>query len=573
MKVLLIQPPVQDFYDTDVRLQPIGLCYLKAAVKKNLPDVDVIIKDYHGGYGRRTVAIPKELQYLTEYYPVADKSPFSTFHQYYHFGNSFDEIETDVAEIRPDVVGISSLFTPYYGEVLEVAARVKQQTRAIVIVGGSHASAAPAALLSSPHVDFVIRGEGERPFVEFLRAVRQQTSLERVPNLAYKKEDEFVLNQLVDNYPIDDLAFPDLSDLSPATYTLTGKPMTFMITSRSCPHRCSFCSVHTTFGHNYRRRSVESVLKEIELRYRQGYRIIDFEDDNLTYYKSDFKELCRLLIARFPNREMEFVAMNGISYLSLDDELLELMRLAGFSQLNLALVSSDKTVRETTKRPHTLETYLKVVHKAVQLGFKIVSYQILGLPNESLESMVQTLAFNSRLPLLLGASPFYRTPASPIARGLDFTKEDYVKARLTAMAIETDQFRREDIYSLFIATRIINFLKGLRLSASTDLEALMDRSWPEDRTRIGVELLRLLRETNRLYFWTSKGLRENEKFESEILFRVLRQAGTIGCQNGQRIIVGTFSGYPKVSPPNVLTGGPVPVSPGFPIKAFGNDGL
>ena len=59
MKVLLIQPPVQDFYDTDVRLQPIGLCYLKAAVKKHIPDIDVIIKDYHGGCGRRTVAIPK----------------------------------------------------------------------------------------------------------------------------------------------------------------------------------------------------------------------------------------------------------------------------------------------------------------------------------------------------------------------------------------------------------------------------------------------------------------------------------------------------------------------------------
>jgi radical SAM superfamily enzyme YgiQ (UPF0313 family) len=543
MKVLLIQPPVQDFYDTDVRLQPIGLCYLKAAVKKHLPEVEVIIKDYHAGSGRRTVPIPKELRYLTDYYTVADKSPFSTFHQYYHFGKSFDDIESEIAEIQPDVVGISSLFTPYHREVLEVATRVKKQTRAIVIVGGSHASAAPAALLSSPHVDFVIRGEGERPFVEFLRVLRQQTSLERVPNLAYKKEDEFVLNQLGENYSIDELPFPDLSDLSPATYTLAGKPMTFMITSRSCPHKCSFCSVHTTFGTNYRRRSLDNILQEIELRYQQGYRVIDFEDDNLTYYKSTFKELCRRLIERFPNHEMQFVAMNGISYLSLDDELLELMFNAGFSHLNLALVSSDKTVRETTKRPHTLEAYLKVVHEAAQLGFKIVSYQILGLPNESLESMIQTLAFNTRLPLLLGASPFYRTPASPIARGLDFTKEDYVKARLTAIAIETDQFRREDIYTLFITTRVINFLKGLRLSASTDLEALMERSWTEDRTRIGFELLWLLRETNRLFFWTQKGLRENNKFNPEIFFRVLEQAGTIGCQNGQSIAVGDFSGW------------------------------
>ena len=357
-----------------------------------------------------------------------------------------------------------------------------------------------------------------------------------------RKPHEFVFNPLVDNFPIDELPFPDLSDLSPATYALAGKPMTFMITSRSCPHKCSFCSVHTTFGTNYRRRSLENVLEEIELRYQQGYRVIDFEDDNLTYYKSTFKELCRRLIARFPNREMEFVAMNGISYLSLDEELLELMFQAGFSHLNLALVSSDKTVRETTKRPHTLEAYLKVVHKAVQLGFKIVSYQILGLPNESLESMIQTLAFNARLPVLLGASPFYRTPASPIARGLDLTEKDYVKARLTAMAVETDGFRREDIYSLFITTRIINFLKGLRLSASTDVNALLDCSWSDDRTRIGFELLRLLRETNRLYFWTTKGLLENEKFEPEVFFRVLEQAGVIGCQNGQRIVVGDFPG-------------------------------
>jgi radical SAM superfamily enzyme YgiQ (UPF0313 family) len=542
MKVLLIQPPVQDFYDTDVRLQPIGLCYLKAAVKKYLPDVEVIIRDYHGGCGRRTVAVPKELRYLTEYYPVADKSPFSTFHQYYHFGKPFDEIEAEISELRPDIVGISSLFTPYYREVLEVAARVKKRLKVAVIVGGSHASAAPESLLSSPNVDYVIRGEGEKPFVEFLKYLKDDQGIERVPNLAYKNRGETILNPVSDNFPIEELSIPDFSDFSPTGYALAGKPMTFMITSRSCPHKCSFCSVHTTFGTNYRRRSMENVLEEIELRYNQGYRVIDFEDDNLTYYKNTFKELCRRLIARFPNREMEFVAMNGISYLSLDEELLELMFRAGFSHLNLALVSSDKTVRETTKRPHTLEAYLKVVHKAVQLGFKIVSYQILGLPNETLESMIQTLAFNARLPVLLGASPFYRTPASPIARGLALTDKDYVKARLTAMAVETDEFRREDIYSLFITTRIINFLKGLCLSTSTGVDALLDCSWSEDRTRVGFELLRLLRETNRLYFWTTKGLRENEKFEPEIFFRVLQQAGVIGCQNGQRIAVGNFHG-------------------------------
>ncbi len=171
MRVLLIQPPVQDFYDTDVRLQPIGLCYLKAAVNTHLPGIDIIVKDYHSGFGRKTVAIPKELRYLTEYYGVADKSPFSTFHRYYHFGKSFEAIEEEIALLKPDVVGISSLFTPYFREALEVAARVKKRSNAIVVMGGSHASAVPESLLASAHVDYVIRGEGERPFVDFLRCL------------------------------------------------------------------------------------------------------------------------------------------------------------------------------------------------------------------------------------------------------------------------------------------------------------------------------------------------------------------------------------------------------------------
>jgi len=540
MKVLLVQPPVQDFYDTDVRLQPIGLAYLKAAVKKHLPDVDIRIKDYHGGCGRKTVPIPKELRYLSDYYPVADKSPFSTFHRYYHFGKSFDPVESEIAALKPDVVGVSCLFTPYYREALEVAARVKKRANAIVVMGGSHASAAPESLLASPHVDYVIRGEGEKPFVEFLGAIQNQQCVEAIPNLAYKRNGAFVFNPLQNNFAIDDLPIPDLSDLSPINYALAGNAMTFMITSRSCPHKCSFCSVHTTFGTSYRRRSLENVLQEIELRYQQGYRVIDFEDDNLTYYKQTFKELCRRLIIRFPNREIEFVAMNGISYLSLDDELLELMFQAGFTSLNLALVSSDKTVRETTKRPHTLEAYVKVVNKAHRLGFRIVSYQILGLPNESLDSMIQTLAFNARLPVLLGASPFYRTPNSPIARGLELSEADYVRARLTALAIETETFSRDDIYTLFVTTRIINFLKGLPLRSTTTLGSLVSAAPETHKTAIGLLLLKQLLTTGRLYFWTKEGPVENQKFVSEIFLRVLSQVEFFACQNGHSIIVDDF---------------------------------
>src|SRR5258706_95182 len=101
MKLLLLQPPVQDFYDTDIRLQPLGLGYLKAAVERHLADVKVVVKDYHQGWGRRTLPVPPELEYLKEFYPWPDQSPFSSFFHYYHFGAPFEKIADDVASEKP----------------------------------------------------------------------------------------------------------------------------------------------------------------------------------------------------------------------------------------------------------------------------------------------------------------------------------------------------------------------------------------------------------------------------------------------------------------------------------------
>lgn len=502
MKLLLLQPPVEDFYDTDIRLQPIGLAYLKAAVRQGLPEVDVKIIDLHHGHGRYQLPIPRELQYLKHFYPHADKSPFCGFHGYYHFGASDEYIARVIADEKPDVVGISSLFSPYYREVLKVAQIVKKVSKAMVIVGGSHASAHPESLRASPHVDEVMVGEGEKTLVDFLA-----------------KKFGLLTN------PVVETLVPDLQDFSPVTYTYKGKPLCFMITSRSCPHKCSFCSVHLTFGHQYRRTKVTDVLAEMKIRYAQGYRVFDFEDDNLTFYIDEMAELCCRIIEEFPKKDIELLAMNGISYLSLTPALLGLMRQAGFTRLNISLVSSDKSVRETTKRPHTLQKYLEVVDVAFRLGFEITSYQIIGLPTETLESMIQTLVTAARLPVLLGASMFYLTPNSPIAKQMGFVHgdEDIFKSRLTAMAIETPEIKREDVYTLFITTRIINFFKGYAVEK------------PSAKDQRGLEIMARLMQQGVLFADTAQGLKPLSRFKSALFQRIFAQLPTITNVRGQTI--------------------------------------
>jgi radical SAM superfamily enzyme YgiQ (UPF0313 family) len=538
MKIILIQPPIQDFYHTEIRLQPLGLAYLKAAVGRNLPDIETLIKDYHHGWGRKTIALPRELSYLKGFFPVQDKSPFSTFAHYYHFGAPYDRIVDEIAAEKPDLLAISAQFTSYFQEVLQTIAAIRKRYQVPAMLGGAHVSADPLGVLAHPEVDYIIRGEGERPLVEFLKRWPTSADWQLVANLGYKRDGRLILNPMGDNYPIDQLPTPDLSDFRPENYLFNKAPLCCMITSRSCPYRCTFCSVHLTFSENYRRRDNASILEELSLRYEQGYRIFNFEDDNLGYHRDAFKSLLTGIITRFGDKEIFLHAMNGILYLNLDLEILNLMKAAGFINLNLSLVSADRQTCLQNRRPHNLNRYLEIVQQAFQIGFTIVSYQILGLPGDTVDRMIETLVMNSRLPVLLGASPYYLTPGIPsCSYKQSFNREEQLQARLTALGSVQADTSREVIYTLLVTTRIINFLKGCSFSEnSIPLGVLLERLQSAGgRKYIGSVLLQRLLTEQQLYAWTRNGCLSLPKFEISLFNRIWQSVSFIMTQAGQKI--------------------------------------
>jgi len=230
--------------------------------------------------------------------------------------------------------------------------------------------------------------------------------------------------------------------------------------------------------------------------------------------------------------------MNGLSYLSLDAEILMLMAQAGFRHLDLSLVSTNRAVLEAIGRPHSLEKFLAVVSAAHDLGFHIVSYQILGLPLENLEDMVHTMALLATLPVLIGASVFYLSPGCPLAQTFpEMTPEDWFKARSTAMAVETGRFCRDDLYTLFVTVRILNFLKGLHFEkeAVTMQEALDAAEEKGSREKIGAALLKSLLIDKRLYAHTPMGLKPLPRFQPDLFFRVMTKAPSLRTLQGQWI--------------------------------------
>ena len=530
MRVLLIQPPLQDFYTTPQRLIPLGLCSLKGAIKKFLPQTEVLIRDFHHEKGRKTISLPKDLSFLKEYYPESDQSPFSVFGPYYHFGESFEEITLEVEKIKPDLIGISSLFTPYHLEVLELARNIKEKMNVPIILGGAHATACPETMMKEDCIDFIIRGEGEKSFVKFLDAFQKDQKWERVQNLVYRKEGKVILNPIEENFSFEELPWPDRSDFAFDAYCLGNRPLAFIMSSRGCPWHCHFCSVHQVFCEGFRERSVDDILSEMNDLYNKGIRIFDFEDDNLTFNKTRFLKICEKICQTFPHKDIELTAMNGVSYLSLDKERIESMWQAGFRELNLSLVSSNPEIQKENERPFSLDVFIKNVLLAHERGFSIVSYQILGLPNEDLLSMKNTFLILARLPVLMGASPFYVPPQTLVSKKfptMDTTS--MLRSRLSAMGPYDNL--RDDIFTLFITTRIVNFLKGLDFVSCEILFSELLK-----REGLGFELLKKLFIEKNLCGHNKKGFFRHTKFKKETFQFIWNDLLTIQTQKGKTII-------------------------------------
>ena len=472
MKILLIQPPVRDFYQTSIRTQPIGLAYLAASLKKNGHEVEILDCQTET---KKSIPIPAELSYLKDFYPFNDRSPFKLYSGYYHFGMEWEEIGQKIRDSRADVFGISSSFTPYHGEALEIARIIKGwDRRKIVVIGGAHVSCDPKGVLRSPSVDYVILGEGEARFPLLLEQIGKgkAKNIERIDGIGYRKVDptrnqdgEIRINPVQSFIQdLDSLPQPARELLDLDRYRLRKKRSTMIITSRGCPHGCAYCSGYLVMGTSFRTRTPETILEEmLECQKQYGIRIFDIEDDNFTFDQKRAKQLMNLIIEAFGEGKIELAAMNGISFASLDEELLRLMKKAGFHTINLSYVSTDPSTKERMKRPKPTTEFDRILEEAERFGLHVIAYAILGMPGQTIEEMVDTLIHLMGKKVLIGPSIYYPTPGTPLFERCNkegILPSNSVQWRSSAFPIETEEFDQVDLLTLFRLARVINFIKG-----------------------------------------------------------------------------------------------------------------
>ena len=320
-------------------------------------------------------------------------------------------------EFRPDVVGITCQSALVYS-TLEAARVVKEKnplTR--TVVGGVHASLRPQDLLEGPHVDLVVRGEGEETFLEICAAWEKERPLDGIAGISYRQAGtrdageplpgspreitgtpDRPISADLDSYPMPALDLVPIEKYRISPDMRTGSRLGLIITSRGCPYDCMFCANKLLTKRSYRLRSIPSVLEEIDyyLEHHQITQLMIF-DDNFAVNKKRTLELCAEFVKRGYPEKFSWWTEARVDVL--DEEILTAMKRAGCSIISLGLESGNQRLLDFIKKDITLEqtrTTVGLIHKS---GIKSRASFILGLPTETRQESLNTIKFAYSLPL------------------------------------------------------------------------------------------------------------------------------------------------------------------------------
>ena len=458
MRVCLINPPrpYPKNWGKPSIFQPLDIAYIAAMLEKNheVRVIDAIAE------GWRTLQQVDEMSYLQ--------------------GLKNDEIASRVRDWSPEVVGITIPFSGWSRPMYDVASAVKSVDKDIItFLTGLHPSTRPEDCLAHPDINFAVIGEPEYTVSELADTLEQKghvKELKKVNGIGFVNEGKIVITSprpaIQD---LDSLPFPARHLLPMDTYFAAVKenplraevckPWATMVTSRGCPYTCIFCPNYNVTGRQWRGRSPENVVDEIEQLVRT-YRIkqIDFFDDNMTLNKKRMEDICDLIVKR--RLDIEWFTPNGVRADTLDENLLRKMKASGCMNVRVAPESGvQRVVDQVIKKKQNLKDVEKAVVLAKKVGIKVGCFFVIGLIGETKKDIEETINYAYKL-RKLGADRFYFSIAMPIygtelyeqAKRCGYLKKDFSDDSLGDLSplIETPEFTAAEVLELSNRANLIN---------------------------------------------------------------------------------------------------------------------
>ena len=344
-------------------------------------------------------------------------------------------------DLNPDLVGLSVMTFQRRS-----ASRLIELLRALnpglkIVVGGYDPSLAPEAYLEMP-IDFLVCGEGDLTFRELLRALEQDTGFDRICGLSYRSDGLWLHNphRPVHSLEGSEIRLPNRTARVLKGYTLLGRPVDVVETSRGCTYDCSFCSIIEMRGRNFHTYTFERVLDDIRDAGAHGARTIFLVDDNIMLNVRRFEGLCQAIVDAGLNQFDYFVQAMTSSIATHGETLAPLMRRAGFRYVFLGienileqdlefLRASAKNTDRSNDRPAENAT-LRAIDYLHRNGMYVVGGLIVGNPDDTRDSIEANLTFARQYvdwPYIQHPTPYPRTPMTQEFRNRQLITNDHLE--------------------------------------------------------------------------------------------------------------------------------------------------
>ena len=388
---------------------PLGLLSMSAYLKKHY-SLDIRLVDFN-----------VEVSALDEF----DYPDFASFARKYlaeHF----------VADFSPDIIGISSLFSPSYQNFIELGAAVKELWPDSFLVGGGNIPTNSYQHIHQTggfaYFDALCFGEGEKPMLGLIEAESPQDYVERSESwiTARKLEDFFIPKHdfIVD---LDEIPFYDYALCDHGRHSLNPVMTSYaahsdstgyhIMTSRGCPFHCTFCASHQVHGRKMRYHSTDRVFADIRRLVKDyGAQTLIFQDD---HFMAD-KARVLTILGFIEQEKLNAIFQNGLTLYSLDYETLSAFKRAGVNQLVLPLESgSEKVLKHQMKKPLKMSISRQVTEDCRKLDIYTNANVLIGLPGETRQD-IEEARLNLVSRGLCQPGSRQRNPQDRLGKGLHF---------------------------------------------------------------------------------------------------------------------------------------------------------
>ncbi len=326
-------------------------------------------------------------------------------HEVQFFNGAFmshAELLRRVMAFEPDFAGIYSTTFGWPKAVKTADAVKKLDPEIFTCAGGPYPIAMQEQCLNNggESIDAIVTGEAELTVVELLARLQDGTDLDGVQGLIFRQGARLIKNPprpLTED--LDALPFParellgDMNQYIPPPATYRRKPVTTLLTSRGCNRKCIFCfqidKGRTSGDRGIRYRSVDNVVREIELCISQGYREIKFIDDTFAADYDRAMQICREIKAR----RLDFTWFASACINQVDKPLLQAMKEAGCWAILLGADSGVQKTLNALRKATTLEQIRRDVRAAKDVGLKVSTPFIFGAPGETFADGLKTIEF------------------------------------------------------------------------------------------------------------------------------------------------------------------------------------